>query len=185
MAEDKNKTATEAEAEEAEGEAAQPKKTRKKLITMAIIAVLFLGGAGASGFFFLTSGNKDGVLTGSGQAEGGAAAPVTAEPARPVQSFFHDLPDITVNLSSAGGPARFLRLRAVLEVGSQLDLAEVQKIQPRIVDDFQVYLRELRPDDLRGSAGAYRLRHDLLLRANQAAQPVHVHNVLFRELIVQ
>lgn len=184
MAEDKKKPAPETEAPEeaaAEGEATeQPPKKNKKLLLMIIIAVLFIGGAGAGGFFFLSSKESETAAEGE---EGKAT--VTAEPARPVQSFFFDLPDITVNLSSNGGAARFLRIKTVLEVGSQTDVLELEKIKPRIVDDFQVYLRELRPDDLRGSAGAYRLRHDLLLRANQAAQPIHVHNVLFRELIVQ
>lgn len=184
MAEDKKKPApeTEAPAEEAaegeDGEAEQPKKN-KKLLLMIIIAVLFIGGAGAGGFFFLSSKEK---TTTAGED---ASAPVTAEPAKPAQAFYVDLPDITVNLASSGGAARFLRIKTTLEVASPTDVAELEKIKPRIIDDFQVYLRELRPDDLRGSAGAYRLRHDLLLRANQAAQPVHVHNVLFRELIVQ
>jgi flagellar FliL protein len=56
---------------------------------------------------------------------------------------------------------------------------------PRIIDNFQVYLRELRLDDLRGSAGIYRLREELLMRVNTAAQPVHVKDVLFREMLVQ
>jgi len=56
---------------------------------------------------------------------------------------------------------------------------------PRILDNFQVYLRELRLDDLKGSAGMYRLREELLLRVNAAVQPVQVKDVLFREMLVQ
>lgn len=181
MAEDKNKPeGVNDEAQEGEEEGGEQKK-KSKLIPIIIAAVLLVGGAGAGGFFFLTS--KDKPVEGAA-AEGEDAA-TSAEPAKPAESFFFELPDMTVNLSSTGGGARFLRLKSVLEVGSAADVTALEKIQPRIVDDFQVYLRELRPSDLQGSAGSYRLRHDLLLRANQAAQPVHVHNVLFKELIVQ
>ena len=54
-----------------------------------------------------------------------------------------------------------------------------------IVDSFQVYLRELRVADLKGSAGIYRLREDLLRRVNEAAQPVKINDVLFKEILVQ
>ncbi|MFX9073467.1 flagellar basal body-associated FliL family protein, partial [Acinetobacter baumannii] len=60
-----------------------------------------------------------------------------------------------------------------------------QQTLPRIIDNFQVYLRELRLDDLKGSAGMYRLREELLLRVNMAAQPVKIKDVLFKEMLVQ
>jgi len=56
---------------------------------------------------------------------------------------------------------------------------------PRIIDNFQVYLRELRLEDLRGSAGMYRLREELLTRVVAAAQPVRVKDVLFKEMLIQ
>ena len=58
-------------------------------------------------------------------------------------------------------------------------------IQPRIIDRFQVYLRELRVEDLEGSAGMQRLREELLNRVNKVAHPVKVRDVLFAELLVQ
>ena len=58
-------------------------------------------------------------------------------------------------------------------------------VMPRVVDGFQVYLRELRPEDFQGSAGMFLLRQELLRRVNLAARPVKVTDVLFREVIVQ
>ena len=55
----------------------------------------------------------------------------------------------------------------------------------KIIDNFQTYLRELRIEDLRGSAGMYRLREELFVRVNAAAAPVKVKDVLFREMLVQ
>ena len=54
-----------------------------------------------------------------------------------------------------------------------------------MVDNFQVYLRELRVEDLRGSAGIYRLREELLARVNSAVRPTKVKDVLFKEMLVQ
>jgi flagellar FliL protein len=56
---------------------------------------------------------------------------------------------------------------------------------PRLLDMFQTYLREMRPEELRGSAGTWRLREELLARANIALAPVRVVDVLFIELLVQ
>jgi flagellar FliL protein len=56
---------------------------------------------------------------------------------------------------------------------------------PRILDLFQTYLRDMRPDELRGSEGSYRLREELVGRAMVAAAPAQVRNVLFEEMIIQ
>jgi flagellar FliL protein len=79
----------------------------------------------------------------------------------------------------------FLKLSVSLELADQQDVAKMQLLVPRLQDNFQVYLRELRLEDLRGSAGVYRLREDLLARVNEAAKPVKVKDVLFREMLVQ
>ena len=56
---------------------------------------------------------------------------------------------------------------------------------PRVSDEFNGFLRELRTDDLAGSAGAYRLRLELLRRVNLAIAPAQVNAVLIEEMMVQ
>jgi flagellar protein FliL len=56
---------------------------------------------------------------------------------------------------------------------------------PRVIDTLITYMRELRPDDLRGSAGLVRLREELLARIKVSAAPARVNDVLFREILVQ
>ena len=170
MAEEEKKENTEASEGTEEGSGGG----KKKMLVIVIITLLFVVSAAVAGFFFMGNGGDE-----KEQAEE-EKKPSKAEPQK---SFFYELPDLTVNLASGG--SRFLRLRVVLEVKNEEAKAKLEEIQPRLIDDFQVYLRELRPEDLRGSAGSYRLRHDLLLRANQAAQPVVVENVLFKEFLVQ
>ena len=56
---------------------------------------------------------------------------------------------------------------------------------PRVMDAFQTYLRELRPTDLDGSAGLYRLKEELTRRVNASIAPSRVNAVLFKEIVVQ
>jgi len=108
---------------------------------------------------------------------------VTEKQAPP--AVFFDLPDLLVNLNTTGRKASFLKLSVSLELDRADDLARLQAVLPRIVDNFQVYLRELRVEDLRGSSGIYRLREELLARVNAAAAPVKIHDILFKEMLVQ
>jgi flagellar FliL protein len=95
------------------------------------------------------------------------------------------IPDIIVNLNSTTKQPRFLKLKVQIEVSNGADLEKVQAIAPRVIDHFQTYLRELRVEDLKGSAGIYRLRQELVRRVNAAAYPVKVTDVLFQEILIQ
>ena len=112
---------------------------------------------------------------------------VTEKAAPPKPTVFFDLPDLLVNLNSTGANRRanFLKISVSLEVESQADVARIQAVMPRVIDNFQVYLRELRVEDLRGSAGIYRLREELLARVNTAAAPAKILDVLFKEILIQ
>lgn len=103
----------------------------------------------------------------------------------PPPAVFFDLPDLLVNLNTTGRKASFLKLSVSLELSHAEDLPKLQAVMPRIIDNFQVYLRELRVEDLRGSGGIYRLREELLARVNSAAAPVAIRDVLFKEMLVQ
>jgi flagellar FliL protein len=100
-------------------------------------------------------------------------------------AVFYDLPEMLVNINTAGRKRNFLKLRVSLELVDEADINIVENVLPRIVDNFQVYLRELRLEDLQGAAGMYRLREELLARVNAAVQPAQVKDVLFKEMIVQ
>ena len=150
--------------------------------------LIIFGGAGllviaaTSGVLYFTG--IAGKLLGSKPAEtADASAPAPAPPPKP--SVFFDLPDLLVNLNSSGRKASFLKISVSLDLEDQADTARIQAVMPRIIDNFQVYLRELRVEDLRGSGGIYRLREELLARVNAAASPVKVKDVLFKEMLVQ
>ncbi|HML13573.1 MAG TPA: flagellar basal body-associated protein FliL [Xanthobacteraceae bacterium] len=158
------------EAEEAEGEGAQPKrKLPLKLIVIvaAGFVVLAGGGVGAYALFHHKAEEKP------------ASAAV-----KPVAFF--DLPDVVVNLSNAAGErAQYLKLKIVLELPDQTMGAQIQPVMPRVMDAFQTYLRELRPADLDGSGGLYRMRDELTRRINSMIAPHRINAVLFKEVVVQ
>lgn len=157
---------------EGEGQDDGKKKRGKRMIVIigAVLGVLLLAGGGAGAYFFLFAG-----------------APEEAEvkPEVPKVTVFHDLPDILVNLNSSGRQASYLKLKVALEHTDPLATPKLNELLPRVVDNFQIYLRELRPDDLVGSAGLYRLKEELLIRVNQAVAPIQINDVLFKEMLIQ
>lgn len=151
-----------------------PKSGKKKLITYGGIGIAFLLVAGAGLYF---TGMLDRFMGHKDAAE----EVVKAKP--PV---FFDLPEFLVNLNSAANKkSNFLKLSVSLQLENTEDTVRVAAMMPRIVDNFQIYLRELRVEDLRGSDGIYRLREELLARVNAAVSPVKVNEVLFKEMLVQ
>ncbi len=154
------------------GEVAAPvkKKLPVMLIAMVGAAVVLLGG-GAAAYFLLFSAPKDAA------AEGHLAAVP--------ETFIFNLPTMTVNLRGDGEREQFMKLTVALEVANEEVMTEIQPRMAKVVDAFQVYLRELRKSDLEGSAGIYRLKEELRRRVNIAIYPAQVDSILFKEILVQ
>ena len=104
---------------------------------------------------------------------------------QPVNVIFYDLPEMVVNLNSGTKRPAYLKIHLSLELDENADIETLQRLLPRVVDHFQVFLRELRVDDLSGSAGIYRIKEELLRRVSVAVYPVEVRNVLFKEMLIQ
>jgi flagellar protein FliL len=149
---------------------AEQKPGRRKLIIIAVAAVLAFGVAGGAAYVTGFTGK----LNGSGKETAAAIVPGGI-----------DLPDIVANLNPGNRRSAFVRIKARLELADKADEATVKTASPRIQDLFQTYLRDMRPEELRGSAGTYRLREELLTRVNIAIAPAHATDILFIELLVQ
>lgn len=165
--------AVEADIEEGAGASAATKKRgrgRLMLIAGVAAAVIVIG---AGSYFFLFA-NKPGETV--EHTASAAAAPDT---------FIFNLPEMMVNLSSPDGTDSFMKLTIALEVTDEKMMTTIQPRLAKVIDAFQVYLRELRKSDLEGSAGIYRLKEELLRRVNVAIAPAQVENVLFKEILVQ
>ncbi len=160
-----------------EGPKDETKKKGGKAKLLIIVGAILLLAAGGGWYF----GIIPGLL---GHKEDAAHAEDPAAAGTP-QHVFVDMPDIIANLNNGGRRASFIKLKAKLEVARKEDVAIVQNAMPRVIDLVQSYLREVRPEELRGTAGTYRLREELVSRVSLAAAPAHVLEILFVELLVQ
>ncbi len=195
---------------EVEGDAPAKKKL-PLLFIIAPVALLVLGGGGAGAFFMLqpkpaAAEGEHGEAAAKGGAEkgggghgaekkgggghggdaGGEADPSLGKIADgPDGVTFFTLPDMVVNIQSPDGRPTVMKLGLTLEM-HDADLAyRLQSEMPRMQDMFQGFLRELRPEDIAGSAGQFQLRAEILRRVNLIAAPAKVDAVLIEEMLVQ
>ena len=154
--------------EGSEAAAAKSRFSLKTIMTAAAGALVVIGGG--AGAYFMFAGSKD-------------ARPAAAQ-AKP--AVFLDVPEVLVNLSTTPNErTQYLKVRVVLELPDATLTPQIQTTMPRVMDAFQTYLRELRPTDLDGSAGLYRLKEELTRRVNAAIAPSRINAVLFKEIVVQ
>lgn len=159
--------------------AAKPKGKKKLLIIGAAAAAVLLGGGGTA--FALMGGEK------------GAAAEAHAEAApakegghgEEGEAKFVDVPPMVVNLRSADGAARFIKLHFMLVPGPNGTEEGLKEKLPLLLDAYQPFLRELRPEDLAGSAAVFRIKEELLVRATDTLGAGQVKDVLIQDLIQQ
>ncbi len=168
--------------EEGEGSEELPASPARKLpvkkILIIVLPLLLLVGAGAGLYFTGAIDSVMGMFKSKEQPK--VEAKNTAQP-----SVFMDLPEMLVNLQTEGRKQAFLKIHVALELSDPTDPPKIEAVMPRIIDSFQVYLRELRVEDLQGAAGMHLLREELLTRVQAAVAPVKVRDVLFREMLIQ
>ncbi len=168
--------------EDGEGGGRKKRSGKKLFLIIGVALLLIIGGAAAAYFTGLLEPLMGSSSGHSGEEQKGDGH---AEPVKPGDVVFYELPEMMVNLNAQGRKTSYLKIRVSLELASQDDVPTVEAAKPRIIDNFQVYLRELRLEDLKGSAGVYRLREELLTRVNAAVEPARVNDVLFNEMLVQ
>lgn len=143
---------------------------RRIWLAAAVFALTAAGAMVCAAPVFANSGGE--------KKEGAAAGPVGPP-------FFFDLPDMLVNLNATRNRPSFLKIKITVEVATAEDIGRVTHVMPMVLDGVQMYLRELKPENIAGSAGMYRLRQDLVARIAAPAYPAKVKDVLFKELLVQ
>lgn len=160
---------------------AAPGKARgiSKLL-MIVGATIVLACGGLAGAYF--TGMLDPVMA---MILGGEETPPEELAADTGEPVFYEIPDFIVSLNNADRKSRFMKIRVSLELGDHGSIPEVERMMPRIVDNVQIYLRELRAQDLKGSAGTHRLREELLKRINASVAPIRINDVLLLEILLQ
>jgi flagellar FliL protein len=182
---------------EGEGEAPAKKKLSGKTLILFIVlpALLVLGGGGTAAFMLLAPSEQQADAGDHGEAKGGGGhggevGEPTPGPNGTTITYGEDvifvgLPEMLVNITGPDGRPAYLKLRLTLEAPDEEAVAALTEHVPRVSDQFNGFLRELRTDDLAGSAGAYRLRLELLRRVNLVIAPNRINAVLIEEMLVQ
>lgn len=186
-------------AEGVDGAPAKKKMSGKKLVLFIVLpAVLVLGGGGAAANMLLFSGGggeqhaeaggheKGGHGGGHGEEpEEAVAGPNGTMISRGEDVIFVQLPEMLVNITGPDGRPAYLKLKLTLEAPDDAAVTALTEHIPRVSDEFNGFLREMRTEDLAGSAGAYRLRLELLRRVNLVIAPLQINAVLIEEMLVQ
>lgn len=165
---DENEEAEEDEEEESGG-------GNRKIIFIfgGVVALLIIGGSTA---YFM--GYLDSLL---GKPVTHAEVELPPPPAPPVN---YDLPRKKADLKTGTCRASFLQYQLILEVSEDYT-REIEEIQPKLMDAYQVFLREQRREDLSGRKGAEMLRRELANITNQMIKPHRIESVIFKEFILQ
>lgn len=199
-------------AEGAEGEGEPKKKGLPiKLIVIGLVALLVLGGGGGAGAYFFVFKKKGGEEHaqldehgkpiakgkakekgkkkekggghGGGEGkEGEKGGGTLAE--GPDGIYFYTLPSFQVNMQAADGRPTFMKLDVTFEITDEHIAEQINEEMPRVQDTLQTFLRELRPEDLAGSAGTFRLRQELARRINLMIAPAKVEAVLIQNMLI-
>ncbi len=177
-------------------------KSKKKLIII-IILVLLLGGGGAGAYFtgmldsFIGGGEKSDKKGAKEEAHSNKADEAHGDTGHGEKDShgsgkdgtpkitYHDLPEFVANLNPGSATPSFIKMAVTIEAATPEIITKIQEKQPKIQDIINTYLRELRPSDLKGSAGVHRLREELTLRINKILYPDKINNILFKELLIQ
>ncbi len=198
MADDKKAKNDELKADDASnhgadmGDEGGKKFNAKKIILFVLVPILLLGGGGAGAYFmgyldkFIPGKKIDCAhVTEEDPAYAACAEQLAAAAADMTPGVFIDIGDMIVNLNSTTKQPRFLKVNLKVELEQVADQKAFETVLPRVIDQFQTYLRELRIEDLRGSSGMYRMKIELLSRVKAAAPNIKVRDVLFQEILVQ
>jgi flagellar FliL protein len=160
---------------------ASPRKAGgiSKLLIIAGVVIVLAGGGLAGAYF---TGLLDPVMA---MILGDEKPQPEEHAAKPGEPVFYEMPDFVVSLNEGDRKSRYMKIRVSLELEEKGSIPAVERLMPRIVDNVQVYLRELRAQDLKGSAGTHRLREELLKRINASVAPLRIDDVLLLEILLQ
>ena len=173
--------------EGAEGAAPAAPKSKKKLILIGAAAgVLLLGGGGGAAMMLSGGSAKAGTAAEGGHGEEASAASDSGGHGGEVaKEAFVDVPAMVVNLRSPDGASRFLKLHFMIVPGAKGTPEGIKEKLPLILDSYQPFLRELRPEDLAGSAAVFRIKEEMLIRATDVAGTGVIKDILIQDLVQQ
>jgi len=174
------KMADKSEDQDASEDAASDGPKKKGLIgklLIPLVALMLAGGAG----FATYSGMIDLPFIGGGGGAGKKSGHDGGDMS--LETAFVALPPLIVPL---GEQARARHLRAILHIEtSPEEAAQIELLQPRILDVLNTYLRAVEERDLETPTALSRLRAQMLRRVRLVAGAQRVNDLLISEFVLQ
>lgn len=167
-------------------DALEEEESKGKKGMILLVLLLLLIGAGAGLYFTgmldsLMPQNEVEVVENAEEKTTSAAS----NKKEPLEVVYYELPHIMANLNPGSATPSFIKTTITIEAPNQETVSRLQAIQPKVMDVINTYIRELRPGDLKGSAGTQRLREEIMMRINKTLDPDEISNVLFKEILIQ
>lgn len=153
--------------------ARRPKPSKRTIIIAAAAAVLLAAGGG---YAFMSGGEA---------AEAEAAPDEGANVKAAAGVSYVEAPEMMVNLRSADGATRFLKLRFMIVPTAPAKSEAIRTKLPLLIDAYQPFLRELRPEDLAGSAAIFRIKEEMMARAVTQLGAGVVKDILIQDIVQQ
>ena len=168
--------------DDADSDAEEPEtkgsKRRRTFILVALVLVLCAVGGGAV-YVFLNPdllASVDDLVPADDEPE---------ESEKPQKLFFAKLSEIIADLRAPRGATSFIRLKMSLQVTTREEKSWIKNIEPRIVDAVQLYLRQQTRASFVGDENTLKRRAELLAVIKQAAKPVIIRGIFFKEFLVR
>ncbi|MEZ6029947.1 MAG: flagellar basal body-associated FliL family protein [Hyphomonadaceae bacterium] len=139
-------------------------------------------------------GGGGGEEHGGGDDHGGGASPEGEGeadvghrlPCEGGSACYYAMPKMVVNLAGTEGQrSPYMELELSLEASNASVFNRIPEMMPRLKDQLNAFLRELRVEDLNGSAGTFTLRRELLKRFNLVLDPKKIDAVLIEGMLIQ
>jgi flagellar protein FliL len=178
------------------------KMAGKQLVLFIILPAILLLGGGAAAYFFLIKKPSASTEAGAhaqpekeakekkvakksekgGEKKNDEGGATTSE--GPNGEGYLALPPIVANISTPDSRPAYLKLKLTLQAKDLETIEAIEPMLPRVMDQYNGFLRELRMEDVAGSAGYSRLQMELLKRVNLAIAPAQIDAVLIEEMLV-
>ncbi|MFT4063126.1 flagellar basal body-associated protein FliL [Paraburkholderia sp.] len=148
----------------------------KRIILIAVIALIAAAAAGAGVWFFMSR-------------HAPVASSTEAAPAAPTVPLFFPLESMTVNLQSDDGQQHFLRIGLTLKLGDATTQQALTDHMPEVRSRILLALSNKHPEELAPLEGKRALAEELKTLiaepTDRGAAPLRVQDVLFTEFVVQ
>lgn len=170
--------------ENAAASGSEAKTASQKNPLVAILLILNMIGLGTVAFFqykFMDMESKRPDLT--QLLAQGNINPELADEIPPTDNLSKeslvDLATFTVNLAQGDGPRRYVRLNAVLKMGKDSELSEVEARKPQIRDTIIGILNSKRPEDILKRDGKLYLKEQIKSSINSFLIDAKVVDVFY------